>query len=305
MDTSYSSNVLPLKERLTIAEAIEACAAALQRAELVFGHGTDNAADEAAWLLAHARGSSPLELPDYAHDLDANERDAINDIISRRIDTRKPAAYLTGRTWFAGHEFICDERALVPRSPLAEFINGDFFGLLADVPDARILDLCTGGGCIAIAAALARLDAQVHASDLSADALSLAAENIALHGLENRVQLFHGSVFEPVNARYDLIVSNPPYVDAPDIAAMAPEFHCEPAMGLGAGPDGMDIVEPMLASAVDHLTESGWLVVEVGNSAEAVERRWPMLEPSWLEFAGGGSGVFAVQREDLLRLPSP
>lgn len=285
---------------LSLGDAIRLTATAFDQAGLAFGHGTANAVDEAAWLIAHACGMSPLDVPDYDTLIDPDDRAAIEAIVRERIESRIPAAYITGRAWFAGHEFLCDARALVPRSPFAEFINRDFFGLLDDVRKPRLLDLCTGGGCIAIAAALARPDAQVDASDLSVDALALARDNIALHELEERVRLLEGSIFEPVEGPYDLILSNPPYVDAGDIASMPDEFRHEPSMGLGAGHDGLDIVAPMLTGAAQHLNDGGWLVVEVGNSVEAVERRWPTLTIAWLEFADGGDGVFAVQRQDLL-----
>ncbi len=301
-DSPITDAFLPMTGRVTTGEAITCVSQALDSAGLEFAHGTDNARDESAWLIAFAMGRSPVQPPDADHVLTESERSSIERVIARRITERVPAAYITGRTWFAGHEMLCDERALVPRSPLAEFITSDFYGLLDTVDSPRVLDLCTGGGCIAIASALARPDAIVHASDLSADALALAADNVALHGLQDRVHLLHGSLFDPVDARYDLIISNPPYVDAADIRAMAPEFHREPEMGLGAGDDGLDIVTPMLAEAPDYLTDEGWIVVEVGNSAEAVERRWPTLELAWLEFASGGDGVFAVQRRDLLAL---
>lgn len=297
MDTEPA--LLPAHTTATVGELIAVAAARLADAGLAFGHGTDNENDEAAWLIAHALGRSPLEVPDLQQSVSPEDRRAASAVIGERIRTRKPAAYLTGSTWFAGHEFLCDERALVPRSPFAEFINSDFFGVLDGIAEPRILDLCTGGGCIAIAAALARSDARVHASDLSADALALAAENRARHKLEDRVQLHQGSLFEPVEGRFDLILSNPPYVDAADLGAMPAEFHAEPSLGLAAGEDGLDLVAPMLAAAPAYLNEGAWIVIEVGNSAPAVAARWPQLPVTWLEFAGGGSGVFALQREDL------
>jgi len=285
----------------TVEAAIRAAATDFQAAGLSYGHGTDNALDEAGWLVSHALGSSPAEPPDYACTLSHAQHDAIRALVARRIDERIPAAYLTGRTWFAGLEFLCDERALVPRSPLAEFLLDDGFGLLpldADEP-FRALDLCTGGGCIAIALATLWPNATVDASDLSSEALSLAAENVALHGVQARVNLLHGPLFEPVEARYALIVSNPPYVDAQDLAAMPDEFAHEPSMGLGAGDDGLSLVMPMLAGAAQRLERDGWLVVEVGNSAEALAERVAGLDLGWLEFASGGHGVFAVSRTAL------
>ncbi len=300
MNSAVSETILPASGLLTLEQGIRLAAASFEQAQLTYGHGTDNALDEAAWLIAHARGLSPLDTPNYADTLSMPEREAIEALLRQRIESRSPAAYLTGRAWFAGHEFVCDARALVPRSPFAEFIAQNFYGMLDHVFEPRLLDLCTGGGCIAIAAALARPDARVDASDLSCDALALARENVVLHQLEQRVSLLEGSLFEPIDKRYDLIMSNPPYVDAADIAAMPQEFRHEPAMGLGAGYDGLDIVAPMLAKAANYLTDTGWLVVEVGNSAAAVEQRWPELDITWLEFSSGGAGVFAVQRAALV-----
>lgn len=285
----------------TVEAAIRSGAAAFEAAGLAFGHGTDNALDEASWLVAHALQRSPLLTPHYGRVLDVDEQSAVRALFERRIRERRPAAYLTGRAWFAGFEFLCDERALVPRSPLAEFLLDDCFGLLpvhAGEPFA-VLDLCTGGGCIGIACARLYPAAQVDASDLSRDALALAAENVALHDVQQRVRLLHGSLFAPIDARYDLIVSNPPYVDASDLASMPAEFDHEPPMGLGAGNDGLSLVLPMLAEAADHLTDDGWLVVEVGNSAAALEARCTGLELNWLSFASGGDGVFAVSRAAL------
>ncbi len=286
----------------TIESAIRLAADAFQRHELHYGHGTDSAEHEASWLILSSMGLSPAIAPDYGQSLTRAQVDACNALLDRRISERIPAAYLTGQAWFAGHPFLSDERALVPRSPLAEFITEDFFGILDSIESPRILDLCTGGGCIAIACALARLDSLVDASDLSADALALAAENVQLHGLQGRVNLLEGSLFEPVSERYSLIISNPPYVDAADIAAMPSEFSHEPMMGLAAGEDGLDLVRIMLREAADYLEPEGVLVVEVGNSGEALEDAYPQLDFGWLQFAQGGHGVFLLTRDELLAL---
>ena len=263
-------------------------------------HGTDHPVDEASWLVLHAMGLSPAEPPDHARRLRADELRAIDALVSRRIDERVPTAYLTGRAWFAGHELLSDARALVPRSPIAELVAERFHGLVVEDREIRVLDLCTGGGCIAIACAHALPLARVDASDLSADALALAAENVALHGLGDRVRLLEGSLYEPVAGPYDLVVSNPPYVDARDLAAMPEEYLAEPAMGLGAGEDGLDLVHAILAGAPAALAPGGVLICEVGNSAEALERAYPELDFAWFGFAGGGDGVFALDREALV-----
>ncbi|MFK7855721.1 MAG: 50S ribosomal protein L3 N(5)-glutamine methyltransferase [Granulosicoccus sp.] len=293
--------VLPYGEGLSVENAIRIAADTFLKDDLFFGHGTSTAIDEASWLVLFAIGLSPIVEPDYSQQLNDEQVAACNKLLSRRIEERLPAAYLTGQAWFAGHQFLSDERALVPRSPLAEFINDDFFGVLDEFSSPRILDLCTGGGCIAIATALARPTSLVDASDLSGAALSLAAENIALHQLEGRVSLYEGSLFEPIREKYALIVSNPPYVDAADIAAMPDEFSHEPLMGLEAGQDGLDLVREMLLQAADYLEPNGSLVVEVGNSITALEAAYPQIEFSWLQFAHGGHGVFLLTREELLQ----
>ena len=293
------ANSVLADEVYTVESAIRTAAEQFERNNLYFGHGTDTALDEASWLILHAMQLSPTQAPDYARMLSADQIASCNALLSRRINERIPAAYITGEAWFAGHRFFCDSRALVPRSPLAEFINHQFFGFLDGIAQPLILDLCTGGGSIAIACAHAAPHATVHASDLSSDALALARENVALHQLENSVQLFKGSLFEPLEQRYDLIISNPPYVDARDIAAMPEEFQHEPLMGLAAGTDGLDLVRVMLNQAMDYLRPEGSLVIEVGNSWQALEAAYPDLDFGWLEFTQGGDGVFTLTREEL------
>lgn len=294
MDTSVLPNAVH-----TIETAIRAAAEQFERHDLYFGHGTDTAIDEASWLVLHAMQLSPVQVPDYTAVLSEEQVACCNTLLSRRIRERIPAAYITGEAWFAGHRFICDTRALVPRSPLAEFINHNFFGLLDGIAQPVILDLCTGGGSIAIASAHAAPRAIVHGSDLSPDALALARDNRDLHQLQDKVRFFEGSLFEPLEQRYDLIISNPPYVDARDVAAMPQEYAHEPMMGLAAGLDGLDLVRVMLNEAADYLTPGGSLVVEVGNSWQALEAAYPDLDFGWLEFANGGDGVFMLRRDEL------
>ncbi|MEE9335361.1 MAG: 50S ribosomal protein L3 N(5)-glutamine methyltransferase [Granulosicoccaceae bacterium] len=292
--------VLSTDKKLQLGDAIRLAAQAFEAAQLYYGHGTDNAIDEASWLLLHALGLSPLSEPDYDMLLNNEQVHSCNEILTKRIDQRLPAAYLTGEAWFAGLRFKSDDRALVPRSPLAEFIMNDFFNMLGGNEAPRILDLCTGGGCIAIACAYAREDAIVTGSDISEDALALAAENVQLHNVQSQVQLLHSGLFDQLNDKFDLIVSNPPYVDENDINAMAEEFHHEPQLGLLAGEDGLDLVRDMLLQAPDYLSDNGLLVVEVGNSAAALEAALPHLPFLWLEFSHGGSGVFVLTRQELL-----
>ncbi len=291
--------VLQAGQPMDIERAIIRSAQAFEQHELVFGHGTSEAMSEASWLVLHALGLSPLEAPDYAQLLTDHEINNCNELIVRRINERVPAAYITGTAWFAGLSFRADKRALVPRSPLAEFILDDFFDLINPSNVSAVLDLCTGGGCIAIACATQLAHAKVDASDLSTDALSLAKENVSDHQLQQRVQLIESSLFENINNSYDLIISNPPYVDAQDISDMGEEFEHEPLMGLAAGADGLDLVRVMLDQACDYLNEGGLLVVEVGNSAQALEDAYPDVPFLWLEFANGGTGIFALTRTEL------
>lgn len=301
----HPNPVLPSHGPLTLENAIRVTAKAFTAANLDFGHGTDNALDEASWLLMFALGLPVDTAPDYQQEIRESARQRCNDLIDRRMGERIPLAYLTGTAWFAGHEFLCDERALVPRSPLAEFIVADFFGLFQDPgsvipkPPLTILDLCTGGGCIGISCALAVPEATVVCSDLSKEALALAQANVAKHELQGRVQLIESNLFDNISGRFDLIISNPPYVDAADIASMPDEFHAEPLMGLEAGIDGLDLVRVMMRDAPNHLSDRGWMVVEVGNSQPAMEQAYPNAGLTWLEFSYGGHGIFAVPAANL------
>lgn len=267
-------------------------------AELFFGHGTDNAWDEARALVLgglHLPWDMPADYLDCRLELD--ELEAVRALLQRRIDERIPAAYLLGEAWFCGQPYCVDERVLVPRSPIAELIERHFTPWLKDTP-ARILDLCTGSGCIGIACAHAFPEAEVVLADLSFDALEVANLNIERHDVEERVYTVQGDGFDGLpGQRFDLIVSNPPYVDAEDFADMPAEFHHEPAMGLACGDDGLDLVRRMLAEAADHLSDDGLLVIEVGNSQVHVEAAYPEVAFTWVEFARGGHGVFVLSAE--------
>jgi ribosomal protein L3 glutamine methyltransferase len=211
-----------------------------------------------------------------------------------------PAAYLTGEAWFAGLRFVVDPRVLVPRSPIAELIERGYAPWVDPDRVRRLLDLCTGSGCIAIASALALPQAEVHATDLSADALAVAAINRAHHELEGRLQLHQGDLWAGVAGRFDLIVANPPYVDAAEMAALPAEHRHEPALGFAAGADGLDVALRILREAPAHLAEGGALFCEVGASAAALEARCPRVPFTWLEFERGGDGVFHIGRDELI-----
>lgn len=263
--------------------------------ELFFGHGTDNAWDEARLLVLGAL-HLPWEIAAEYLDcrLEDDEREAVRALLQRRIDERIPAAYLLGEAWFCGLPYVVDERVLVPRSPIAELIEGRFAPWLAGTP-ARVLDLCTGSGCIGIACAHAFPEAEVVLADLSFEALEVANLNIERHGVEERVYTVQGDGFDGLpGQRFDLIVSNPPYVDAEDFADMPAEFHHEPELGLACGDDGLDLVRRMLAEAADHLNDGGLLVIEVGNSQVHVEAAYPEVDFTWVEFERGGHGVFVL-----------
>jgi ribosomal protein L3 glutamine methyltransferase len=273
----------------------------LAAARLHYGHGTDNAADEAAVLVVHACGLTwPLTAKQLARRCTLKERSALDALVHRRIRERIPAVYLTGRTFFAGLPMRTDSRALVPRSPLAELIEQFFQPWVDPTRVRRILDVGTGSGCIAIACAVAFPRARVDAVDISPDALSLARENRREHGLSRRLQLLESDYFSALaGRRYDIIVSNPPYVGSAEFASLPAEYAHEPALGLRAGRDGLDAVRALLRGAAHHLQPGGILVVEVGNTEEAVRRGWRQVPFTWLSFARGGGGVFLLTAEDL------
>ena len=271
-------------------------ASAFKRAGLHFGHGTENAVDEALNLVLFALDLDH-DIPPWLLDgrLTPAEKRAVYELLSRRVSERKPYAYITRQARFAGLDFYVDERVLVPRSPLGELIEKGFEPWLAEQPVSRILDLCTGSGCIAIACAYAFPEAQVDATDLSADALEVARINVEKLHVKGRVALHRADVFDGLPpARYDIIVSNPPYVDAEDMASLPDEHRHEPRLGLAAGQDGLDVVRRILAGAAERLTPEGLLMVEVGNSRWALEQAYPDVPFTWLEFERGQAEVFLL-----------
>jgi len=290
----------PLAPLRTVRDLIRWGASEFARAGLVYGHGTDNALDEAFHLVLWQL-RLPFELP--AIYLEANlaedERDAVLALLRQRVQTRKPAPYLTGVAWFTGLEFEVDERVLVPRSPIGELIQQHFSPWIGDEPET-VLDLCAGSGCIGIACAYAFPDAEIDLGEIDDDALTLLNRNIARHHLQERVHAAAGDLFEAVaGRRYDLIVSNPPYVPTAEWAALAPEYRHEPKRALEAGADGMDIVERILIGAPEHLSENGVLICEIGGSQEEFDARFPGIPVAWPTFERGGDGVFIINRGEL------
>jgi ribosomal protein L3 glutamine methyltransferase len=268
----------------------------LGRAGLHFGHGTDNAFDEAGALVFHALGIAHEDAPRaYSRRVDAPGRERVRELVARRIRERVPSAYLTGRTWFAGHEIEVTPAVLVPRSAIAELCTSGYAPWIDARRVRRVLDIGTGSGCIAIACAHAFPEARVDAVDVSHAALEVAARNIRAHGLEERVRTRLSNVYDGVGPRrYDIIVSNPPYVPARVVGLLPAEYAREPRLGLAAGRRGLDVVERILAGAERHLERGGILVVEVGDTEGAVRRRWPEVPFTWLEFEHGGGGVFLL-----------
>ncbi len=292
---------LPAPDPATVEQLIHYGTLLFEQSELWFGHGTDNAFDEAAELVFFGAGLRHEDAADvYSQQLGSAERAAILTLFERRIAERIPAAYLTQRMWFAGHEFYVDERVLVPRSPIAELIEAQFQPWIAPEKVRRVLDVGTGSGCIAIASALALPGAHVDASDVSDDALAVTAINIAKHGVQARVRAIRSDVFDALaGERYDVIVSNPPYVGDAEMADLPAEYRHEPATGLHSGSDGLDVVRRILSAAAEHLEPHGLLIVEVGNSETALVEALPQVPFTWLAFERGGGGVFLLTAEQL------
>lgn len=278
-------------------------ASCFNASHVYFGHGTDNAVDEALEIVLGALHLEP-GVPDalLAASVVRDERLAIAGLIQRRINERKPVPYLTRRAWFAGLCFYVDERVLIPRSPIAEWIERGFSPWLDPDAVGRVLDIGTGSGCIAIACAHTFENARVDAIDVSTDALDVARINIEEHGLGERVDACESNVYANIDKTYDLIVSNPPYVDAAELSAMPAEYHHEPRVGLASGDDGLDCVREILRGAAKHLKPAGVLVVEVGASRAALEQAFPDHPFCWLDFTRGGENVFLLTADQLAEL---
>jgi len=288
------------KSGLTVADAMANIQSRFEAADLAYGHGMFCAADEAAHLIAHVVTGAPTVTDEMmALEIASAQRQRLQTLVEERINSRRPAAYLTGEAWFAGVRFEIDDRVIVPRSPIAELLAEGFSPWIDRQSVSSVLDLCAGSGCIAMVAAMVFESATVDAAELSADALDLAAENRNRLGLADRVQLIQSDLFsELVGKKYDLIISNPPYVPAQ--REMPAEYGHEPSLALYAGDDGLDLAWPILVGAIDHLTAGGWLVLEVGESVDALMRQVPDLPAMWMELEGGAEGVMMISREELL-----
>lgn len=289
-------------ELVTVRDYLRYAVSRFTAAQLFFGHGSDNAWDEAVYLTLHTL-SLPLDRlePFLDAKLLPHEREALLDIYRRRCEERLPAAYLTNEAWLGEHRFYVDERTIVPRSFIAELLLEQLTPWVED-PWAihSALDLCTGSGCLAILTALAFPEAEVDAVDLSDDALAVAERNVGDYELRDRVHLIQSDAFTKLaGKRYDLIISNPPYVNAESVDALPPEYLHEPELALGSGEDGLDFTRIILREAKKHLTEDGILIVEIGHNRDALEAAYPDLPFTWLDTAAGDEYVFMLRAEDL------
>ncbi len=300
MKQIYANVEENIKEFTNILDVLRWTATFFSHNDLYYGHGTDNSWDEAMNLVL-----SSLELP---LDVDTNvlvakltpqEKSMLAERIKRRVNEKIPVAYIIKEAWFANYNFYVDERVIIPKSPIAELIEEEFRPWVEHESVENILDLCTGSGCIAIATALAFPDAEIDATDLSEEALEIAKINVERHGVDN-VNLIKADVFNGVpKKKYDLIISNPPYVSAEEYADIPQEYTFEPKISLLAGQDGLDVVRKILNGAVDYLSETGVLIVEVGSSQYALEEAYPEVPFTWLHFDNGGEGVFMLNYEEL------
>jgi len=296
-----SFSVNNLNELHTLRDFVRWGASRFNEANLFFGHGTDNAIDEAVALILHALHLNQ-NLPEslWACHLTLDEKQQISQLFQRRINERIPAPYLTNEAWFAGLSFYVDQNVLIPRSPIAELIEQQFDPWLETDHIQTVLEIGTGSGCIAIATALVLTDAHIDAVDISPQAIKIAQKNIETYDLSNRVTLLEGDVFEPVqNKKYDLIICNPPYVDAFEMENLPPEFQHEPRLALEAGNDGLDIVRKILQQAHNYLNDKGLLIVEVGASQPTLLETYPDVDFIFPDFKRGGDGVFLLTKQQL------
>jgi ribosomal protein L3 glutamine methyltransferase len=284
-------------------ELVEASAAQLTDAGVAFGHGTNNAFDEAAWLVLWQLGL-PLDDLDGVADMAVSpqQQDSVRELVAERIRSRKPAAYLTREAWLQGVPFYVDERAIVPRSFIAELLTDGAIDYWLGEHTIRVLDLCTGNGSLAVLAAMVYPDVTVDAADISPQALEVARTNVDKHGLSDRIRLIESDALQTVQGPYDLILCNPPYVNAQSMAQLPAEYRAEPDLALAGGADGMDFIRSLLRDAPQHMNEQAVLVLEIGNERAHFEAAFPRLEVVWLETSAGEDQVLLVTREELLSL---
>ncbi len=288
---------------LSVRDLIRYAVSRFNEHKLFFGHGSDNAWDEAVYLVLHALHLPPDQLEPF---MDArvlqSEREKALSLIDLRCEHRLPAPYLTHEAWLQGYAFHVDQRVIVPRSPIAELLMNQLSPWIADPYEVTgILDLCTGSGCLAIIAAHQFPEAFVDATDISKDALDVALINVAQHKMKDRLNLHHGSLYDPlpVSAQYDLIISNPPYVNAASMQNLPPEYRHEPSLALAGGDDGMDVVRTIIEQAPAHLRDDGLLVIEIGHERTFFERAFPELEPVWLDTAEASDQILLLTKEQL------
>jgi ribosomal protein L3 glutamine methyltransferase len=286
---------------MTLIDVVERAAARLQDAGVSFGHGTTNAFDEAAWLVLWKLGLPLHALDEHAEDdVPAAAQHDVDALVHARIQTRRPAAYLTGEAWLQGVPFFVDERVIVPRSLIAEPLADGTLDVWLDENTTHVLDLCTGNGSLAVLAAMAWPEVTVVGADLSADALAVAGSNVARHGLLGRITLAQGDGLAAVpGQRFDLILCNPPYVNQASMDALPAEYRAEPALALAGGTDGMDFIRVLLAQAGSHLTERGVLVLEIGHERAHFEAAFPRLPVVWLPTSAGDDQVLLIENKDL------
>lgn len=298
---SFSEAMTSLR---SVRDLLRFAVSSFNEAGLAFGHGSADAHDEAAYLILHTLHLPIDTLEPYLDaTLTPGEIKAVLNVLERRVEQRVPAAYLTHEAWLGEFRFYVDERVIVPRSFIAELLR-DQLEPWVEEPEAvsAVLDMCTGSGCLAILAAHAFPNALVDGVDLSPDALDVAQRNVADYGLEEQVELIQSNLFEQIEGRqYDIILSNPPYVDAPSVAALPEEYLHEPGLALGSGEDGLDATREILKRAAAHLNPGGLLIVEIGHNRDALEAAFPDLPFTWLDVAAGDQFVFLLRREDLLQ----
>lgn len=290
-----------VSELLTVRDMLRWAATQFEKADVFYGHGTDNAWDEAIAVVLPAI-DLPLEINPNILDarLIEDEREDVVDAITRRVNEGIPAAYIHNQAYFNKLPFFVDERVIVPRSPIAELIEQDFEPFLKKEPKT-VLDMCTGSACIAVATAMQFEEAEVDAVDISPEALEVAEINVNAYGVDDRVKLIKSDLFQNLAKKhYDLIIANPPYVSAESVAELPEEYMSEPELALLAGKDGLDCAVPILQQAADYLSDNGVLIMEVGEAQDALEEAYPQIPFTWLEFENGGEGVFAITKQQLM-----